>query len=168
MESARLFLALWPDAALRDPLARYRDAWRWPAGVSPVPSGQLHLTLHFIGPVPRQRLPLLGNALEVACAPFELALGMPEVWPRGLAVLRPASVPDALVRLRTALGTALEKLDLPVDTREFRPHITLARRAPGATPPAIQPAFCWRVNGYVLVESVPGAGYRIERHFPFS
>ena len=162
-----MFLALWPDAALQAALAGCRDAWQWPRGASRVPTGQLHLTLHFIGNVARQRLPLLGDALQVACDPFDLALGTPELWPRGLAVLRPAVVPSSLIQLRTALGDALRQLDLPVDAREFRPHVTLARRAPGATPPPLSPELSWRVNGYTLVESVPGAGYRIARNFPF-
>ena len=56
-ETARLFLALWPDDALRRGLLAWRDAWQWPARAALVAPDDLHLTLHFLGGVPLVRLP---------------------------------------------------------------------------------------------------------------
>lgn len=165
---ARLFLALWPDAALRARLAHHRDAWRWRDGAAVAPASQLHLTLHFIGKLPRQALPQLAEALQVRCSPFELALGRPESWPHGLVVLRLDEVPVALLQLHRLLGEALRQRGLPVDAREFRPHVTLARRAPGAAPPDYRPDLRWSVRSYVLVESVPGTGYRVVQDYPLA
>ncbi|MES2153412.1 MAG: 2'-5' RNA ligase family protein [Pseudomonadota bacterium] len=53
---ARLFLALWPGAAVRAQLGERRDDWRWPRAASPVADGRLHLTLHFLGEVERARV----------------------------------------------------------------------------------------------------------------
>jgi 2'-5' RNA ligase len=69
---ARLFLALWPDAGEYAQLLRHLQQYAWPRGASPVKPDRLHLTLHFIGQVARQRLAELGDGLQVAMTPFEL------------------------------------------------------------------------------------------------
>ena len=164
-DAARLFLALWPDPSLQGQLAAHRDQWLWNAGPSVVPADRLHLTLHFLGDVARHRVAALADSLRVPFRAFELELGVPECWPRGLAVLQPQAVPVELRDLHAALGEVLPAQGLPVDAREFRPHVTLARRASGAIPPARAAELRWRVAAYVLVESVPGAGYRVLREY---
>jgi 2'-5' RNA ligase len=165
--TARLFLALWPEAAIRAALADWRDAWTWPPGARPVPTERLHLTLHFIGPVERERVAAVADALDVPTTSFELAFGRAERWHHGLAVLRPLDVPPQLPALHAALAERLRACDLPVEVRPFRPHVTLARDAPGAVPPAPGTALRWRVRGHALVESRPGreGGYVVLRHY---
>ena len=166
--NARLFLALWPTPAVRAGLAAWRDAFAWPAGAAPVATPKLHLTLHFIGAVPRDAVEPLLPAFAVATAAFELRFGRPELWPGGIAVLRPQAEPAALLRLHAALRDALRAAALPTEARAFRPHVTLARRARGALPLAPGPAVRWRVRGHALVESRPGAGggYDVVRRYP--
>ncbi len=157
VDSARLFLALWPGAAARDALVAARDAWVWPAGAKPVADASLHVTLHFLGAVPRGRVPELDAELRgVPCAPFELRLARAALWPHGIAVLQPREPPPRLLELHAALGAALQRLALPVETRPYRPHVTLARHAVGAVPPAESSALHWRVRGHALVESRGG------------
>jgi 2'-5' RNA ligase len=157
----RLFLALWPDAAVRRALAARRDRFVWPAGAAPVADARLHLTLHFIGDVPATRVPGLRAALRVAAPPFDLELDRAEVWAGGLVVLRPSAVPAPLAELRASLAAALLAAALPVERRPFRPHVTLARRAAGVAWPALRP-LRWAVNGYALVRSQPGPVPRYE------
>lgn len=166
-ESARLFLALWPGPAARDALREWRDAWHWPASASPVQTEKLHLTLHFIGYVPRERLSDVSQGLDVPFGGFELSFGRATLWPRGLAVLQPNSVPVGLLQLHGLLHQALRRLELPAEDRAFRAHVTLARRAVGATPPTTGPGFSWRLRGYELMESRLGAGggYRVVRRY---
>lgn len=161
--SARLFIALWPGAELRDELAAWCGHWHWPAAAKPVAAHRLHLTLHFIGDVPRARLPALREALRLPFAPFTLALGRPALWPGGIAVLVPERLPPRLLQLHAALGAALQGQALPTEARAYRPHLTLARRAGAALPPACGPRLHWPVRGYVLVESRPQAqgGYQV-------
>jgi 2'-5' RNA ligase len=104
---ARLFLAVWPDAAARAQLAAYRDGWRWPPGARPVTGDKLHLTLHFIGDFDRARIAALAGALApVAMLPTVLRADRPEVWRGGIAVLRLRA--DAhLSALHAALGEIL-------------------------------------------------------------
>lgn len=166
--NARLFLALWPTPAVRAGFAAWRDGFAWPEGASPVADDRLHLTLHFIGAVPRAGLDRLLQLFDLPSPPFELRFGRPELWPGGIAVLRPHAVPDALARLHAALRTVLEGAALRTETRPFRPHVTLARRAPGARLGAPGPSLRWRVRGHALVESRPGpaGGYEIVRRYP--
>jgi 2'-5' RNA ligase len=165
-DPARLFLALWPDAAARTALQAWQRAIGWPAGARPTAAAHLHLTLHFIGAVPRERLPQLATGLAVPAEAFELVLDDFAVWPNGVAVLCPSAAPPALLALNAALGPALRALGLPVDDRPYRPHVTLARHARGALLAGPPPGpVGWPVrSGYVLAESA--GGYRVLQRFP--
>lgn len=155
---ARLFIALWPDDALRQALHDWREPCPGGVGTRPVAPEQLHLTLHFLGAVPNQQVPPLRSALRVPFRAFELGFSRCERWPGGVLVVPPDAVPTALAGLHAALGEALRRLGLPAQARAFRPHITLARRHTGPVPPAAAAALRWLVRGYVLVESGARAG----------
>jgi RNA 2',3'-cyclic 3'-phosphodiesterase len=156
--SVRLFLALWPDDAVRDQLRAWRDAWTWPRGATPVHTAKLHVTLHFLGNVPSDRLPALLDGFAVPFTPFELRLGVPALWHNGIAVLAPHDPPQGLLDLHASLSQVLPGLGLQPEARAYRPHVTMARRAGGAAVPQDGPAIAWRVDRYALVESRPGDG----------
>ena len=153
--TARLFLALWPAANVREQLAAHVAQWQWPAGARVYAPADWHLTLHFIGAVPRERLPPLLHDLHAPLLPFHLQLDQAEAWQQGLAVLTPSQVPPALLGLHGQLQQRLMAHGLPVQERAFRPHVTLARRATGARMPTAPLAVRWAVQGYALVESTP-------------
>ncbi len=165
--SWRLFVAVWPDAAVREALAAWQRSWRLPRGAALVPTERLHLTLHFLGEVAPAQLPALAAGLRVGFEPFELRFGRGEVWPRGTVVLRPAATPPALAALHGRLAAALAALALPVDPRPFQPHVTLARRATGAAALPGAAGFDWRADaGFVLVRSLPDrGGYEVLERF---
>lgn len=150
-DRARLFIALWPDADVRAALHAVSTQWRWQPGAAPVPADRLHLTLHFLGDVPRERIAALRAALAVPVTPCVLTLDRAALWRGGVAVLEPITVPAPLVELHLALGTALRLLGVAIETRPWRPHVTLARRA-RADVPRIAP-LAWPVRGHALVES---------------
>jgi len=161
MDSApttRLFVALWPAPAIRHALRERRDAWDWPRGASPVHPDKLHVTLHFLGGVPTERVPELRRGLAVPFTPFELTFGAPKLWHNGIAVLEPASEPPELLDLHARLSAALVALGLQPEARKYRPHVTFARRANGAEAPPEAEPLVWKIDGYALVESRPGNG----------
>jgi 2'-5' RNA ligase len=163
--TARLFVALWPDMHTRLALAAWRDACTWPPGAKPVPDAKLHLTLHFIGAVPQTRVGELMSRLAVPARPVVLTLTQIAVWPRGLVVLEPETVPEAACTLHAELAAALRFLGLPVERRRLRPHVTLARDAVGAHGPGRHPALVWRTTGHALVKSLPDGRYHVLRHY---
>lgn len=162
----RLFLALWPDAAVLEQLVALADGWSWPAQARRMAPPKLHVTLHFIGNVPAARLPDLRAGLEVEWSGCDLALDRATVWPGGIAVLEATHVPAALARLHADLAEKLRELGLPVESRPYRPHVTLARKACGATAPPFAPLRWRAVPGYALVHSVGGGrGYETLQSF---
>jgi 2'-5' RNA ligase len=165
--SVRLFIALWPTAQTRRALRECADAWSWSGAASRVPPDRWHITLHFLGSVPRLRLSQLALGLKLPMRPFTLSLDRIDMWPKGVAVLRPQRLPLALRQLHAGLGRALRRLGLRTEARAFRPHVTLARRAGGSTPPVRVPRVSWRAQGYVLVESrrAPSVRYRVLQRY---
>jgi 2'-5' RNA ligase len=160
--TARLFLALLPFENLKGALASHRDQWQWPARAVLYAPQDWHVTLHFIGPVPRPHLDPLRTGLAVPFAPFDLRLDLPELWPHGLAVLRPEAVPEALQQLHADLAQALLGLGLRADPRPFQPHLTLARHAALARPPLSRPQLDWQVQAYALMASTGQAPQRYQ------
>lgn len=162
-ETARLFVALWPEAALASALHARCGVCAPDPSARVVTPQRVHLTLHFLGNVPRQRLPALVTALHVPFQPFELRFSHCEQWPHGLRVAVPDTAVPPLAQLHAALGEALQGLGLPVEQRPFRPHLTLARRTTAPLPAPNGPILRWPVSGYVLVESQasPPGAYKV-------
>jgi RNA 2',3'-cyclic 3'-phosphodiesterase len=152
-QTVRLFIGLMPSRQTQAQIKRWADTWQWPAGAQRAKAERLHLTLHFLGDVPAVKLPALKDGLQVPFEPFELGLGMPEVWNQGVAVVRPVMIPAGLQDLHARLNAALLGLGVPSVRGTFTPHITLARHATGAMPPAKPLSIRRRVDHYVLVRS---------------
>jgi len=164
--SLRLFLALWPDAACLARLVDHADRWSWPASARRTRAERMHVTLHFIGEVPARRLPDLRHGLALEWAGGELMLDRGTVWPGGIAVLEATQVPPALAALHADLAERLRMLRLPVESRPYRPHVTLARKAFGAKPPAFEPLHWQAAPTYALVQTLGGGrGYETLQAF---
>ena len=101
---------------------------------------------------------------------FTLHLDRAQRWPNGITVLTPQAVPQAvpqaLLALHAALRIELERLDLTIEGRPWRPHLTLARHSGESAAPANTSMAHWQVRGYALVESGSVAGdYVVLRHY---
>lgn len=160
-DAMRLFLGLWPSPHELAALEAHAARWQWPARARRTRPERLHVTLHFLGEVATRRLPALRDGLSVPWPGCELLLDRGEVWPGGIAVLEAGSVPHELALLHAALRERLVGLGVAVETRRYRPHVTLARQAFGARPPAAFEPLRWGAGpGYLLVRSLPGGrGY---------
>ena len=154
--TARLFYALWPDAATREALA----ALQAPVRGRKVPAANLHLTLAFLGRQPRASLPLLDSLLDKLPEPG-LALAIDSYGyfskPR-IAWAGPSSMPDPLLWMYNALMNALDEAQVGFKSvGSFRPHVTLARDA-DRVENAAAPGISWPVHTVALVESIPVEG----------
>jgi hypothetical protein len=142
-DTARLFLALWPDEPVRQALL----ACPMRGSGAATPGGAAsHLTV-FGSEVPRVRVPRRPRVWPVT--PFELLLAPLAVWPNGVAVWGPPSArgtdPCVSWVARYSSGRARDAA--------LSSH-ALARRARD-TPAGVSPS--WPVDHYALVESCPGA-----------
>ena len=127
----------------------------------------LHLTLAFIGGVPRLRIPeLLDVGAAVTPRAFELSLDVLGEWMRKHIVWAgPGDVPAALLALASELHERLVAAGFGLEERPFVPHVTLLRNAACATQrSSLEQAVKWRADGFVLVESkllASGARYEV-------
>jgi 2'-5' RNA ligase len=128
----RVFFALWPDAGARDALSSLaRDTAAQAEGRAPS-TGNLHLTLAFLGDVAAERIGALhaiGSAVASAVHPFTLTLDRVGAFgDGGMASAGASAPPRELQRLVQLLTGALAQEGFPTERRAFHPHVTLARR----------------------------------------
>lgn len=168
----RLFFALWPDPASREALVHAtRKAVRH-CGGRPVPQGNLHATVAFLGSVPEAASSAVlaaGSAAAMAGAPFTLTVDAIEFWPRPQVLVATAATPPQAEALAERLWRSVEPLGVPRDLRPLRIHLTLARKVRKPAPGLAMHPVDWRVDGLALVESVTdpaGARYTPLDHWP--
>jgi len=155
-DTSRLFFALWPDAAPRAALGRLAEALHQECGGRAMLTGNIHLTLVFLGDVASSRIPDLRTLAEgIVAQRFELAIGTVSYWRHNRIVWAgPKECPRPLLALVAELESALKAGDFRFDERPYAPHITLlrdARRAPAAQAVADIP---WRIADFALVQSL--------------
>lgn len=155
----RAFIALWPDAASRHALASSRPSAA--PGVRPVHPADLHLTVAFLGDLDAATAGAL-TAHLTGVAPPVLALDALHVesWPDArrprVHVLRYAES-GPLMQLHDSVSAALRAVGLPVESRPYRPHVTLARLARAAILNAADPPATSRFVRFALCHGVDAA-----------
>ena len=151
----RLFLALWPDEALRAGLAGLAGTLRRSISGQWVKPCNLHITLAFLGSVPLERLPPVKElAAGLTAVPFTLLLDKVECWPNGIVCLSPRDTPAALQDLALAAQRKFVQAGFEMDRRPYRAHLTLARKGRSAQKLALLPdTLVWKVDAFSLVES---------------
>jgi 2'-5' RNA ligase len=152
----RLFFALWPNESERGALLDAFGATIAAAGGRAVLPSHLHLTLEFLGAVPdaeRAALETLGAALAL---PEEVVvLDRLHWWARAATlVVAPGAPGPGLLAAQVQLRETLKGRGFRVDSRPFRPHVTLARKVRSAPPLAAPAGVAWRLNELALVESL--------------
>ena len=171
MSRSRLFFALWPSeteaaqaVVAAEKLLGHRKARR-------VPAQRIHLTLLFVGSVASEMTDVIATAAEaVQGTRFVLQLDTAGYWRRPQVVwLAPSSPPPALMRLAERLREAVGNTGVALETRRFKPHITLARQVVSAPDRGLTEPLRWHINGFGLYQSVThasGPDYQLVRHFP--
>jgi RNA 2',3'-cyclic 3'-phosphodiesterase len=169
----RLFFALWPSEALRERIeAGTRGILSRSAGRK-IPRANLHITLLFLGEVPRLRLAdVMDAAAQVEASSVELSLDRVESWPESRVLcLTAEAVPSALAQLADSLRFNLLARQFRLREHPFRPHVTLARDVPRRRESMPFPALRWRAEEFVLVDSQAtrqGSQYTVIARWPFA
>lgn len=147
-----LFFALLPDAALHEQLVKLRDELA--LNGAPVASGNLHLTLVFLGNTDAgTRLGIERACDGLQAAAFTLTLDQIGYWPKPRIVwLGATTTPPALNELVVQLNAVASRSGFAVDTRPYAPHITLARKARALKARAVEP-LAWEARSFSLMES---------------
>jgi RNA 2',3'-cyclic 3'-phosphodiesterase len=127
--SDRLFIALKLPASCRETLAALDPQM---AGVRWLPAEQLHLTMSFLGNVPRDHRTALEDALQGVQVPrFFLPIqGLGSFGPKGRPSVIWAGVGKGhphLFALHRRIQDAVLHAGLAADLRPFHPHVTVAR-----------------------------------------
>ena len=139
----RLFFAV--DAtALAPQLRPLQQQWlkaladqnaKAPSRAVAVAPENLHMTLLFLGNLTQAQCDALIQATTAArqcepLAPFSVTLCRSGLFPNArVAWLGPETTPAPLTRLEQQLRELVSKLDLTVEPRPYRPHLTLLRKA---------------------------------------
>jgi len=155
----RFFFAFVPDRPQRDAVATWRETCDFGPAARPVPADNFHVTLYFLGEIAPEAIEGLRSA--AAAVPFaagHVELREPEVWAHGVAVLR-ADPSREVLELRARLETATAPFAQAPETRPWKPHLTVARRASmnaSNFTPAFPPLGGWEVRRFGLFESRAG------------
>lgn len=171
---ARVFFALWPDAAQRAALAAWQPPLQKLCGGKAMRADTLHATLVFLGDVVQHRLEALQLAAqEVSGAPFEICFDEARYWGHNhIVYAAPACVPEPLAQLVQQLEQRLRQHRFHFDQRSYKPHLTLLRHARWNDTPLPAPAaVAWAVHEFALVQSLrneQGARYRVLARFPLA
>ncbi len=153
-ERARLFFAVRPDNDARDLLAWVQAGFD-AGGARAVMPDNFHLTLAFLGEVSAHRREYYAQAAGTVEIPgFSVALDRFGYFDRrAVCWLGPSVIPVALRTLHKRLQRALGPCGYH-DRREFRPHVTLFRKAAGLPIPDETPSVELWVDRFFMVESV--------------
>lgn len=193
MENIRIFvgIACPPDvcravSALSDKMSDALSFRKW------THPDDLHVTLHFLGETPADRLDAISRVLEEAAAqaaPFSLSITEPGIFgqpgaPRILWLGLKEDGAKQLKQLHQSLRPGLVNAGCQLDEKPFRAHLTLARQGgAGSSPETNQAAWKsavrdqppasallqWRADGITLFRSHLGRrpSYEKMRIFPF-
>lgn len=156
----RLFFALWPQQGARQALARASAAAARSCGGRTVPAENLHVTLAFLGSVPRRRVPEVKAIAERAAAscaqeaPLALRFEALAHWPRQQILCAVAAdETPAAAAISAALKDAAAAAGFTPDLKPFRAHVTVARKVVRAPRECALRALIWRFDDFALIDS---------------
>ena len=161
----RLFFAFWPDEALRQRLLAHLPPLLEGVRGKPQRPDQWHVTVEFLGSVPVDRQAALWAAADgIDATPFTIVFDLLDHWRRPQVYCLSASVtPAPLVHLVGELRAALMAAGFLPESREYRPHVTLARKVRSAPVASLPEPVVWTADRFALVRSVSDpAGSRYE------
>ena len=159
----RLFFAIFPDPEAAARIAQLADQLCAENGVGgrPLPAGQLHVTLDFLGNyagLPQDIIAMASAAAATVAMPgFEVAFDRVASFPgkgrsQPLVLLGNDGV-VALTALQRTLRQALDAAGLPAASKSrYKPHVTVLYGKRGLAEQAVEPVG-WTAREFALVHS---------------
>lgn len=161
-ETLRLFLALWPDDAIRTALMQLQAPMRGRL----IPYANLHLTLVFLGQQPVNVVPFISEILaQLKSRAVPVRLDRVGYFSRNrVAWIGAHEVPVEMAALYRELTEGLERRGIAFNRQhDFKPHVTLARDV--MLPPDLTfNPISWRADRVALVQSTTldaGSSYQV-------
>lgn len=168
-----MFFAAWPAPEVQQALGEIARQAQRVCGGRAVPAHNIHLTLVFLGDVPRDSvaaLEALGSAL--VSPGFTLHVDRLEYWRHNRILWAGVEeCPRALPLLVERVQQPATAAGFRFDRRPYVPHVTLLRDASRAPQDSRFAAISWPVTELALVESVQrerGRVYEVLRSWPLA
>ena len=156
MQTKRLFFALLPERGIREQLIETSKLFPTVKGVRPIPNDNLHVTLLFLGNIDENAYKCLEKKVfQTYIQPFTLRLNLYGYFkiPQ-LTWLGTSSCPTELKRLVNHLKSIALQCGIELDTRPYKPHVTLFRKVQKAEFPDKLFDITWKVKEFHLLESI--------------
>ena len=156
IKTHRLFFALWPSEQVRQSIVEVLSSLPPQVNGRVIQQQNLHATLHYVGQVAESTKDCMHAAAQsVKAEGFQLNLDRLGLFSKAKIFWMGAqNTPEQLMQLHKKLGTALEDCGFVTDERAFAPHLTLLRKCRGPVLENINFSIPWRVEEFVLVESI--------------
>ncbi len=164
----RLFFALWPDRATRKQLQAIGQQITEP-GVRIVKPANLHVTLSFLGNVTATDEKRLRDFCDdIDSESFSLTFDRMTCWPKPRILCLLAEPVAGVLDLLDQINARVEMAGIALETRPYRPHITLARKVMNNLSVPFEKV-TWSAQDFCLVESVSdenGVEYHVLHRWP--
>ena len=167
---ARLFFALWPDDETRTRIAEVAKIFE-SNEIKPVKISNLHITLEFLGEVSDQdRDQLIEKINKLQHQSFNLELTRVGWWRKPQILwIGTTHIPGELLQLVKSIKKCVRKQGLKIDKKEYKPHVTIARKIKQVVIPNKALHLLWQANSFVLVVSRSGENgveYQVIQEWP--
>lgn len=170
----RLFFALRPSNSVRRSMDELNRQLPPPErGGRLLDSPNLHLTLHYIGPVDQAEMDCLSRAAQqVESRPFNIKLDRLGYFKRPMILwLGCQETPEGYIELLQQLAAMIATCGFEMEEGANKPHVTLRRKVGRPREYAEIQAIEWQIGQFVLMESVPvkdGVSYRVVERYPLN
>ena len=153
---ARLFFALWPDEEIRTKIETVAKQFK-EENLRLVKKSNLHITLEFLGEVSEvDQQALETKVSELSCESFDIELTHVGWWKKPQILwIGTTHIPKPLLTLVKSIRKCVKQQGLKPDNREYKPHVTFARKVKQIVLPNKAFHIPWQVTSFALVVSNP-------------
>ncbi len=169
---ARLFFALWPDEETRTQLNQVAQQFK-NENIQLTKSNNLHITLAFLGEVSEDDQQALKQRVsKITGEVFDIELTRVGWWKKPQILwIGTTHTPKHLLTLVKSIKKCVKQQGFKPDQREYKPHVTIARKVKQVIVPKETFHIPWQVNSFALVISKStenGVDYQVLKEWPLN